>query len=88
MEWRWRTQAATLASGGNDNKFVFGFKGVEESCWPAADWAWKWKYERECRGGWGWDAPLWKFHEHTAAVKALAWDPHVSGVLATGGERR
>ncbi|KAJ7574419.1 WD40-repeat-containing domain protein [Mycena floridula] len=31
------------------------------------------------------DAPLWKFHEHTAAVKALAWDPHVSGVLATGG---
>jgi cell division cycle 20-like protein 1 (cofactor of APC complex) len=28
---------------------------------------------------------LWKFHEHTAAVKALAWDPHVSGVLATGG---
>lgn len=31
------------------------------------------------------DIPLWKFHEHTAAVKALAWDPHVSGVLATGG---
>ena len=31
------------------------------------------------------DSPLWKFHEHTAAVKALAWDPHVSGVLATGG---
>lgn len=31
------------------------------------------------------DQPLWKFHEHTAAVKALAWNPHVSGVLATGG---
>lgn len=31
------------------------------------------------------DVPLWKFHEHTAAVKALAWDPHVTGVLATGG---
>ncbi|THU90664.1 WD40 repeat-like protein [Dendrothele bispora CBS 962.96] len=31
------------------------------------------------------DIPLWRFHEHTAAVKALAWDPHVSGVLATGG---
>ncbi|KAJ8516930.1 hypothetical protein ONZ45_g5809 [Pleurotus djamor] len=30
-------------------------------------------------------APLWKFHEHTAAVKALAWDPHINGVLATGG---
>ncbi|PFH48551.1 hypothetical protein AMATHDRAFT_5693 [Amanita thiersii Skay4041] len=35
--------------------------------------------------GGGGDVPLWKFHEHTAAVKALAWDPHVSGVLATGG---
>ncbi|KAF8735086.1 hypothetical protein AX14_002757 [Amanita brunnescens Koide BX004] len=33
----------------------------------------------------GGDVPLWKFHEHTAAVKALAWDPHISGVLATGG---
>ena len=31
------------------------------------------------------DPPLWKFHEHTAAVKALAWDPHVSSTLATGG---
>ncbi|KAH8826824.1 WD40 repeat-like protein [Flagelloscypha sp. PMI_526] len=31
------------------------------------------------------DAPLWKFHEHTAAVKALAWDPHLPGILATGG---
>lgn len=31
------------------------------------------------------DSPVFKFHEHTAAVKALAWDPHVSGVLATGG---
>jgi WD40 repeat protein len=35
--------------------------------------------------GGGGDTPLWKFHEHTAAVKALAWDPHISGVLATGG---
>ena len=33
----------------------------------------------------GGDQPLWKFHEHTAAVKALAWDPHMAGVLATGG---
>jgi WD40 repeat protein len=33
----------------------------------------------------GGDVPLWKFHGHTAAVKALAWDPHISGVLATGG---
>jgi len=31
------------------------------------------------------DAPLWKFLGYMAAVKALAWDPYVSGVLATGG---
>ncbi|QRW12682.1 APC/C activator protein CDC20 (cell division control protein 20) [Ceratobasidium sp. AG-Ba] len=30
-------------------------------------------------------APLWKFHEHTAAVKAIAWSPHQSGLLASGG---
>ena len=31
------------------------------------------------------DVPSWKLHEYTAAVKTLAWDPHVSGVLVTGG---
>ncbi|KAF8756625.1 Cell cycle regulatory protein [Rhizoctonia solani] len=29
--------------------------------------------------------PLWKFHEHIAAVKAIAWSPHQSGLLASGG---
>lgn len=36
-----------------------------------------------------WDAtnerPTWKFSEHKAAVKALAWSPHQRGVLASGG---
>ena len=31
------------------------------------------------------DAPLWKFSEHTAAVKAIAWSPHQRGLLASGG---
>ncbi|KIY46122.1 WD40 repeat-like protein [Fistulina hepatica ATCC 64428] len=31
------------------------------------------------------DRPLWKFEEHTGAVKALAWAPHVRGLLASGG---
>lgn len=26
-----------------------------------------------------------RFSEHKAAIKALAWSPHVSGVLASGG---
>lgn len=31
------------------------------------------------------DRPLWKFEEHTAAVKALAWSPHQRGLLMSGG---
>ncbi|KAF9425982.1 substrate-specific activator of APC-dependent proteolysis [Podila epigama] len=29
--------------------------------------------------------PLYKFRDHTAAVKAIDWNPHASGVLASGG---
>ena len=29
--------------------------------------------------------PLHRFPQHTAAVKALAWSPHKSGLLASGG---
>lgn len=29
--------------------------------------------------------PLHRFQQHTAAVKALAWCPHKSGLLASGG---
>ncbi|KYK59666.1 WD40 repeat-like-containing domain protein [Drechmeria coniospora] len=31
------------------------------------------------------DTPLWKFSEHTAAVKAISWSPHQRGLLASGG---
>ncbi|KAK6355254.1 substrate-specific activator of APC-dependent proteolysis [Orbilia brochopaga] len=30
-------------------------------------------------------SPLYKFNEHTAAVKAIAWSPHARGTLASGG---
>jgi cell division cycle 20-like protein 1 (cofactor of APC complex) len=29
--------------------------------------------------------PVLKYSEHTAAVKAIAWSPHVHGLLASGG---
>jgi len=29
--------------------------------------------------------PILKFCGHTAAVKAIAWSPHASGLLASGG---
>ncbi|TFK33846.1 WD40 repeat-like protein [Crucibulum laeve] len=78
--------AATLASGGNDNKVcIWDLRGSKRAGAagrnvPAASGS-SGSAGEEAPG----DAPLWKFHEHTAAVKALAWDPHVSGVLATGG---
>ncbi|KAG5518180.1 hypothetical protein PMAC_003366 [Pneumocystis sp. 'macacae'] len=31
------------------------------------------------------ETPLYKFSEHTAAVKAIAWNPHQHGILASGG---
>ncbi|RCI13781.1 hypothetical protein L249_8143 [Ophiocordyceps polyrhachis-furcata BCC 54312] len=31
------------------------------------------------------DTPLWKFSDHTAALKAIAWSPHQRGLLASGG---
>lgn len=29
--------------------------------------------------------PVLKYTEHTAAVKAIAWSPHLHGLLASGG---
>ena len=29
--------------------------------------------------------PVYKFSQHTAAVKAMAWSPHQHGLLASGG---
>ncbi|KAG8526877.1 uncharacterized protein KY384_008306 [Bacidia gigantensis] len=31
------------------------------------------------------EQPTWKFEDHTAAVKAIAWSPHQSRLLASGG---
>lgn len=91
---RWNSDSATqgglLASGGNDNKVCIwdlrssrrhatrsGSGNAEEGGSSTGGAA-----ALPLPAG---DSPLWKFHEHTAAVKALAWDPHVAGVLATGG---
>lgn len=66
---------ATLASGGNDNKVcIWDLRGSTRS-----------RSSTEASENSNTTLPLWKFHEHTAAVKALAWDPHVPGLLATGG---
>ncbi|KXN93374.1 hypothetical protein AN958_00300 [Leucoagaricus sp. SymC.cos] len=91
--------SATLASGGNDNKVcIWDLRGSRRS--SAAGRPTNPHSGGGGGGGGGGmggvgglssgddgpgDTPLWKFHEHTAAVKALAWDPHVPALLATGG---
>lgn len=80
--------AAVLASGGNDNKVcIWDLRGQQKSRLPSSTGG-PGRSSVAPSSGVGEDGgevPLWKFHEHTAAVKALAWDPHVPGVLATGG---
>lgn len=56
----------------------------------------KWSYDNRQLGSGGNDnrlfvwnqhsnQPVLKYSEHTAAVKAIAWSPHVHGLLASGG---
>lgn len=79
-------QSATLASGGNDNKVcIWDLRGSKRAAAAGSTTRSAGGNASGSAGEDAGDSPLWKFHEHTAAVKALAWDPHVSGVLATGG---
>ncbi|KAA1476545.1 WD40 repeat-like protein [Dentipellis sp. KUC8613] len=79
-------QAGMLASGGNDNKVcIWDLRGSKRPGGrPGAGGGTSGNVSGSGEEG-GSDLPLWKFHQHTAAVKALAWDPHVPGILATGG---
>ncbi|TFY77834.1 hypothetical protein EWM64_g6178 [Hericium alpestre] len=88
---RWNGDAGVhsgmLASGGNDNKVcIWDLRGSRR---PGRITGGSGTASSSASGigeeGQTGDMPLWKFHEHTAAVKALAWDPHVPGILATGG---
>jgi cell division cycle 20-like protein 1 (cofactor of APC complex) len=85
---------ASLASGGNDNKVcIWDLRGSRRRDVAGRPHAHTGAGGGGGLGGGGMssgddgpgDTPLWKFHEHTAAVKALAWDPHVPQLLATGG---
>ena len=92
LRWNADTGAAgpLLASGGNDNKVgIWDLRGAKRpgmrsmaagGSVAGPSTGGNASSTEDADGG-----PLWKFHEHTAAVKALAWDPHIAGVLATGG---
>ena len=85
LKWGGGTGVRQLASGGNDNKLMIwdargsGVGAHGGNANPGVN------------GGFAMgDAgtgvvPVWKWHEHSAAVKAIAWNPHVPGVLVSGG---
>lgn len=65
-----------MASGGNDNKlFVWDERRIRTSTTGIPDTG----LQLQATGA------LHKFHEHTAAVKAIAWSPHALGILGSGG---
>ncbi|KZT01471.1 WD40 repeat-like protein [Laetiporus sulphureus 93-53] len=79
-------QPSLLASGGNDNKVcIWDLRGSKRARPGASGRTGSTSGSASSTGEDAGEIPLYKFHEHTAAVKALAWDPHITGVLATGG---
>ncbi|KIR25284.1 cell division control protein [Cryptococcus deuterogattii 99/473] len=67
----WRSDGQFLASGGNDNVV---------NCWDGRIGASILNDEGTPRG-----VAKWTKRNHTAAVKAIAWSPWQSSLLATGG---
>lgn len=85
---KWSHDDRELASGGNDNQVAFVYLYVldvpNRTCYINT-FAWfiagnqllVWNQHSQ--------QPILKLTEHTAAVKAIAWSPHQSGLLASGG---
>lgn len=78
---KWSFDEKQLASGGNDNKLlVWNLSGTGENNSNRSS-----RVGAAAGAGQGTD-PEFRFCDHTAAVKAIAWSPHQSGLLASGGE--
>ena len=86
----WSPDGAFLASGGNDNKLCI-WSATHLSAAAAGSSNGNSTDDDDMMGGGTSRAtstiskPLHRFSAHTAAVKALAWCPHQSGLLASGG---
>ncbi len=71
---KWSPDEGYLASGGNDNKLLIwsAKEGTGSSVVSPGS-------------GFSIHHPIYKFSDHQAAVKAIAWSPHTSGLVASGG---
>jgi WD40 repeat protein len=81
---KWSLDDKMLASGGNDNKLLVweplhGGHAPSPSNPPHAAVSPSRSADNIVR------TPLYRFEDHTAAVKAVSWSPHVHGLLASGG---
>ncbi|KAJ3386343.1 hypothetical protein HDU80_000430, partial [Chytriomyces hyalinus] len=70
---KWSPEETLLASGGNDNKLLIWDRRGGSAGGVRSN------------GGENCVEPLHSFREHQAAVKAIAWSPHQSGLIASGG---
>ncbi|TFK50879.1 WD40 repeat-like protein [Heliocybe sulcata] len=87
---KWSTnggaQTALLASGGNDNKVcIWDLRGSTRPSYNTQRQTTSGNGVTNGEDTSGGDGAVFKFHDHTAAVKALAWNPHEANTLATGG---
>ncbi|KAG8973930.1 substrate-specific activator of APC-dependent proteolysis [Tulasnella sp. 425] len=96
---KWNAEGTHLASGGNDNKLLVwdaswtggGGRGAgrrsrtTSTTSTAASTSTAPTTMMESGSNTDDCQPLWKFHDHQAAVKAIAWSPHATGLLASGG---
>jgi len=80
---RWSLDWASLASGGNDNKLCVWSTAFMRGVGATAAGLGARAQAAAAAGASA--TPLWRFRDHEAAVKGLAWSPHTDGLLASGG---
>lgn len=80
---KWNDAGDQLASGGNDNRlFVFDKMNEVSVVAFGCDCFFE---SRPQAHAFVLQAPTFRFTEHVAAIKAIAWSPHQHGILASGG---
>ncbi|MCQ2819350.1 MAG: WD40 repeat domain-containing protein [archaeon] len=83
---KWSNEYPIIASGGNDNRVcIWDIRKSEtgrnlQSIWNLI--------ENNTTSNIKEITPLYVFNQHEAAVKALAWSPYSSNLLATGGGKK
>ncbi|KAJ2346256.1 substrate-specific activator of APC-dependent proteolysis [Coemansia sp. RSA 2618] len=77
---RWSPDRTQLASGGNDNMLL-----IWDTRYTPLDSRVPSYHPDIAAGPRGFRRPLFRLTEHSAAVKALAWSPAQSGLLASAG---